>query len=155
MPRLEKPKENQCFWEASEPGFSDFSDFPQMENRDLGWTGLGLGSPKTLFSANKSKFLGYFWPFPFIWGFPLGSLWGLFGVLPLGSFFAISHYLGVSPGSPIGPYWPLCNSRYTAHWPLLVLLRQSRKLSSFGLFRTSVAMASSIHSMTDACISHR
>ena len=53
MPRLEKPKENQCFLEASEPGFSDFSDFPQMENRDLGWTGLGLGSPKTLFSAKK------------------------------------------------------------------------------------------------------
>ena len=41
-------------------GFSDFSDFPQMENRDLGWTGLGLGSPKTLFSAKKSKFLVYF-----------------------------------------------------------------------------------------------
>ena len=75
MPRLEKPKENQCFWKASEPGFSDFSDFPQMENRDLGWTGLGLGSPKTLFSAKKHSFL---------------------------LFLAISHYLGVSPGPPCG-----------------------------------------------------
>ena len=52
--------------------FSDFSDFPQMENRDLGWTGIGLGSPKTLFSAKKPWFFGYFWPFPIIWGFPLG-----------------------------------------------------------------------------------
>ena len=91
MPRLEKPKENKCFWEASEPGFSDF---PQMENRDLGWTGLGLGNPKTLFSAKKHRFLVHFLQFPIIWGFPLGP--------------------------PIGPYWPLCNSRYTAHWPLLV-----------------------------------
>ena len=75
--------------------FSDFSDFPQMENRDFGWTGLDLGSPKTLFSAKKPLFLGHFLPFPIIWGFPLGP--------------------------PIGPYWPLWNSRYTAHWPLLVL----------------------------------
>ena len=37
-------------------GFSDFSDFPQMENRDLGWIGLGLGSPKTLFSTKKHRF---------------------------------------------------------------------------------------------------
>ena len=81
MPRLEKPKENQCFWEASEPGFSDFSDFPQMENRDLGWTGLGLGSPKTLFSVKKLEFFCYFWPYPIIWGFPLGP--------------------------PVGPYWLL------------------------------------------------
>ena len=29
--------------------FSEFSDFPQMENRDLGWIGFGLGSPETLF----------------------------------------------------------------------------------------------------------
>ena len=79
MPRLEKPKENQCFWEASEPGFSDFSDFPQMENRDLGWTGLGLGSPKTLFSVKKN--------------------------IVFELFLGISHYLGVSPGPPIGPYW--------------------------------------------------
>merc|ERR1712147_53879 len=28
--------------------FSDLSDFPQMENRDLGWIDLGLESPKTL-----------------------------------------------------------------------------------------------------------
>ena len=89
MPRLEELKEHQCFWKASEPGFSDFSDFPQMENHDLGWTGLGLGSPKTLFSAKKHWFLGHFWPFPIIWGFPLGSLWGLFGVLPLGSFMLV------------------------------------------------------------------
>ena len=81
MPRLEKPKENPCFWEASEPGFSDFSDFPQMENRDLGWTGLGLGSPKTLFSAKKPWFFGHFWPFPIIWGFPLGPL-----LAPIGPF---------------------------------------------------------------------
>ena len=81
MPRLEKPKENQCFWEASEPGFSDFSDFPQMENRDLGWTGLGLGSPKTLFSVKKHCFLSYFWQFPIIWGFPLGPL-----LAPIGPF---------------------------------------------------------------------
>ena len=54
-------------------GFSDFSDFPQMENRGLGWIGLGLGSPKTLFSAKKRRFLTYFWPFPIIWGFPLGG----------------------------------------------------------------------------------
>ena len=30
-----------------------------MENRDLGWIGLGLGSPKTLFSAKKGGFLIY------------------------------------------------------------------------------------------------
>ena len=54
-------------------GFSDFSDFPQMENRDLGWIGLGLGSPKTLFSVKKHWFLDYFWPFSIIWGFPLGG----------------------------------------------------------------------------------
>ena len=41
-------------------GLSDFSDFPQMENRDLGWTGLGLGSPKTLFSVKKPELLAYF-----------------------------------------------------------------------------------------------
>ena len=81
MPRLEKPKENQCFWEASEPGFSDFSDFPQMENRDLGWTGLGLGSPKTVFSAKKHCFFDYFWPYPIIWGFPLGPPVGLYWLL--------------------------------------------------------------------------
>ncbi|MEC7216111.1 MAG: hypothetical protein VXW26_17000, partial [SAR324 cluster bacterium] len=37
-------------------GFSDSSDFPQMENRGLGWIGLGLGSPKTSFSAKKRGF---------------------------------------------------------------------------------------------------
>ena len=72
MPRLEKPKENQCFWEASEPGFSDFSDFPQMENRDLGWTGLGLGSPKTLFSVKKPFFFAIFGHFPLYGDFPWG-----------------------------------------------------------------------------------
>ena len=46
----------------------------QMENRDLRWIGLGLGSPKTLFSARKPWFLGHFWPFPIIWGFPLGGV---------------------------------------------------------------------------------
>ena len=55
-------------------GFSDFSDFPQMENRGLGWINLGLGSPKTVFSAKKPWFLDQFW--------------------------AISHYLGVPPGVP-------------------------------------------------------
>ena len=69
-------------------GFSDFSDFPQMENRGLRWIALGLGSPKTLFSAKKSKFLGHFWPFPIIWGFPLGPLL-----------------------APIGPYWPTWGRR--------------------------------------------
>ena len=54
-------------------GFSDFSDFPQMENRDLGWIGLGLGSPKTVVSAKKPWFLDHFWQFPIIWGFPLGG----------------------------------------------------------------------------------
>ena len=52
-----------------------------MENRELRWIGLGLGSPKTLFSAKETMVFGL--------------------------FLAISHYSGVSPGSPIGPYWPL------------------------------------------------
>ena len=69
-------------------GFSEFSDFPQMENRDRGWIGFCLGSPKTLFSAKKSKFLGYFWPFPIIWGFPLGcppaSYWPLWATFRYG-----------------------------------------------------------------------
>ena len=81
MPRLEKPKENQCFWEASEPGFSDFSDFPQMENRDLGWTGLGLGSPKTLFSAKKHSFWIIFGHFPLYGGFPWVPYWPLLAPL--------------------------------------------------------------------------
>ena len=55
-------------------GFSDFSDFPHMENRGHGWIDLGLGSPKTLFSAKKPWFLVHFWPFPIILGFPLGPL---------------------------------------------------------------------------------
>ena len=78
----------QIFWEEPNPammskmernikgfgsGFSDFSDFPQMENRGLRWIGLGLGSPKTIFPAKKLWFLSYFWPFPIIWGFPLGG----------------------------------------------------------------------------------
>ena len=50
-----------------------------MENRGLRWIGLGLGSPKTLFSAKKLGFLGYFWPFPIIWGFPLGQEKGQWG----------------------------------------------------------------------------
>ena len=54
-----------------------------MENRDLGWIDLGLGSPKTLFSAKKPWFLGYFWPFPIIWGFPLGPL--LVPIGPIGA----------------------------------------------------------------------
>ena len=44
-----------------------------MENRDLRWIGLGLGSPTTLFSPKKVWFLGYFWPFSIIWGFPPGG----------------------------------------------------------------------------------
>ena len=88
MLRLEKPEENQCFWEASEPGFSDFSDFPQMENRGLRWIALGLGSPKTLFSVKKPWFLSYFWQFPIIWGFPLGPPVGPYWLLsaPIGSY---------------------------------------------------------------------
>ena len=45
--------------------FLEFSDFPQMENRDLGWLALGLGSPKTIFSAKKQGFwaiFGHFGP---------------------------------------------------------------------------------------------
>ena len=85
----------QIFWEEPNPammskmdrnikgfgsGFSDFSDFPQMENRGLRWIALGLGSPKTLFSAKKPWFSDYFWQFPIIWGFPLGPL-----LAPIGS----------------------------------------------------------------------
>ena len=66
-------------------GFSDFLDLPQMENRGLGWIDLGLGSPKSLFLAQKPWFWNHFGLFPIIWGVPLGSLWGLFGLLPLGS----------------------------------------------------------------------
>ena len=69
--------------------FSEFSDFPQMENRDLGWTGLGLGSPKTLFSAKKTWFLGYFWPYPIIWGFPLGP--------PVGPYWLLLAPIGLLP----------------------------------------------------------
>ena len=61
----------------------DFSDFPQMENRGLRWIDLGLGSPNTLFSDKKHRFLGNFWPFPIIWGFPLGPLLGPIG--PIGA----------------------------------------------------------------------
>ena len=69
-------------WVGLGRDFSEFSDFPQMENRDLGWTGLGLGSPKTLFSAKKPWFLGHFWPFPIFGGFP----WAPYGPLlvPIG-----------------------------------------------------------------------
>ena len=45
-------------------------ELPQMENRDLGWIGLGLGTPKTLFSAKKRRF---------------------------SCILATSHYLGVPP----------------------------------------------------------
>ena len=31
-------------------------ELPQMENRNLGWIGLGLGNPKTLFSAKTCFF---------------------------------------------------------------------------------------------------
>ena len=78
---LEGPARFGKIWGLGGGEFSDFSDFPQMENRDLGWTGIGLGSPKTLFSAKKPWFLGNFWPYPIIWGFPLGP--------------------------PVGPYWLL------------------------------------------------
>ena len=48
--------------------------------------------------------------------FPIWDIWG-----SVRAYFPIlSYYLGVPPGSPIGPFWPVCNSRYTAHWPLLV-----------------------------------
>ena len=117
MPRLEKPKENQCFWEASEPGFSDFSDFPQMENCDLGWTGLGLGSPKTLFSAKKSKFLVYFWPFPIIWGFPLGcppaSYWPLWATLRVALQLQLSF-----PSSPTAQHARRSTSALKLQGPL-------------------------------------
>ena len=83
-------------WQNSGSGrgiFSDFSDFPQMENRDLGWTGLGLGSPKTLFSAKKHRFLSIVWPFPIIWGFPLGPLLAPIGPIGAGGSGEAFRYL--------------------------------------------------------------
>ena len=35
-------------------------------------------------------------------------------------FWAIFGHFPLFGGFPWVPYWPLCNSRYTAHWPLLV-----------------------------------
>ena len=63
-------------------GFSDFSDFPKMENRGHGWTGLGLGSPKTVFSAQKPCFLSHFGHFPLFGGFPWVPYWAL--LAPIG-----------------------------------------------------------------------
>ena len=37
-------------------GFSDFSDFPQMENRGLRWIDLGLRSPKNAMFGKKHCF---------------------------------------------------------------------------------------------------
>ena len=66
--------------------FSDFPDLPQMEDRDHGWTGLGVGSPKTRFLMKKTH---------------------VFGII-----LAISHYMGVPPGPPIGLNWPQCGGPY-------------------------------------------
>ena len=85
-----------------ESGFSEFSDFPQMENRELGWIALGLGSPKTLFSVKKSKFLGYFWPFSIIWGFPLGG--GLHGFFL--SWLQDNGMSATPPATKFGPGAP-------------------------------------------------
>ena len=53
-------------------------ELPQMENRDLGWIGLGLGNPKTLFSAKNTVFWAIFGHFPLFGEFPWGGLHGIF-----------------------------------------------------------------------------
>ena len=63
-------------------GEGNCSDFPQMENRDLGWIDLGLGNPKTVFSAKNIGFCTIFGNFPLFGGFPWVPYWAL--LAPLG-----------------------------------------------------------------------
>ena len=61
------------YWVVGSPQKCRYPESLQMENHDLGWIGLGLGNPKTIFSVKKHRFLTDVWQFSIIWGFPLGG----------------------------------------------------------------------------------
>ena len=85
MPRLEKPKENQCFWEASELGnpwiFGFFGFSPNGKPRPwLDRTRPGK-SKNAIFGKKTFVFLSIFGNFPLYGGFPWVPYWPLLAPL--------------------------------------------------------------------------
>ena len=92
-----------------------------MENRDLGWIGLGLGSPKTLFSAKKPWFFGYFWRFPIIWGFPLGGAPRFFILVAPVAGFGLFHHTAAQRNLALPTVLTTLHHESTAATGLVVL----------------------------------
>ena len=71
------------FWGGLRAGksldFRIFQIFPKWNTATLVGQDSAWEVQKRYFRSKKTMFFGYFWPYPIIWGFPLGLPVGPFG----------------------------------------------------------------------------